>query len=178
MRHEPRTDLSRTRSPRLFVWWADRHRLSVEHLTAGIFGTLVLSATMASAAGLSRGRVVLSGIVTVLVYWVAEEYGSALAHHAVIGRVTRADVLSGLRARFAMVEASFAPVLVVLAAGLFGASDSTAVNAGLVVAAGSLACIGALAAGRSGMSRVGILLAALLAAALGVAVVLLKVALH
>ena len=83
-----------------------------------------------------------------------------------------------MRERFTMVEASFVPLLTVLAVGALGASVSTAVTAGLVVAAASVAVLGAVAARRSGLSAVGTLLAGLFAAALGGAVVLLKLALH
>ena len=155
-----------------------RHRNSVEQLSAGIYGTVISSATMAAAASLPLGGVVLGGLTTILVYWVAEQYASGLAHHAVVGRVTAADVLRAFRERFTMVGASFVPLLTVLAVGALGASVSTAVTAGLVVAAASIAVLGAVAARRSGLSAVGTLLAGLFAAALGGAVVLLKLALH
>src|SRR5918994_1106810 len=99
-----------------------RHRNSVEQLSAGIYGTVISSATMAAAASLPLGGVVLGGLTTILVYWVAEQYASGLAHHAVVGRVTVADVLRALRERFTMVEASFVPLLTVLAVGALGAS--------------------------------------------------------
>jgi hypothetical protein len=52
------------------------------------------------------------------------------------------------------------------------------VIAGLVVAAGSLAVLGAIAARRSGLSVLGTVTAAMIATALGGATVLLKIAFH
>jgi hypothetical protein len=149
-----------------------RRRLNIEQLSAGIYGIVVLSAALAGAASLTLGAVVLTGLATVLVYWVAEEYAHGLAHRAVTGRLRWADVWRSLRERFTMVEASFLPLLVVLA------HVSTAVTAGLVVAAGSLAGLGAVAARRSGLSAVGTLVAVVIATALGAASVLLKLTLH
>jgi len=155
-----------------------RRRGGVEGLTAGIYGTVVLASTMVGAEGLSLRGVIVSGLTTVLVYWVAEQYAGALARRALIGRITRADIAHTLRGRFAMVEATFIPLLVVMVAGALGASVSAAVTAGLVVAAGSLAILGGVAARRAGMSVAGTLGAALLAAVFGGVVVLLKLALH
>jgi hypothetical protein len=155
-----------------------RRRLNVEQLSAGIYGVIVLSATLASAARLHLVGVVVTGFTTVLVYWVAEEFAHGLAHRTVAGRLTAADVGHSLRDRFTMVETSVLPLLVVLVVGVLGASVSTAVIAGLVVAALSLAVLGAIAARRSGLSVVGTLMAAMIATALGGAAVLLKIAYH
>jgi hypothetical protein len=147
-------------------------------LSAGIYGTLVSSAAMAGAASRSIPIVVLSGLTTVVVYWIAEQYAIGLAHRAAAGRHTASDVLHGLRESFTMVEATLAPLLAVAVAGVLGASASTAVTVGLVVAACSLAALGTVAARRSGLSVVATVISGMLAAALGGAVVLLKVALH
>jgi hypothetical protein len=155
-----------------------RRRLNVEQLSAGIYGVVVVSAALAGAAALPLRGVVVTGFATVLVYWVAEEYAHGLALRAVSGRLTVADVRHSLRERLTMLEASFLPLLVVFGVGVIGASVTAAVTAGLLVAAGSLALIGATAARRSGMSLIATLLAALVALGLGGATVLLKLAVH
>jgi hypothetical protein len=173
------TNVPSTRRSRLAGHPLSRRRqLTVEQLSAGIYGTIVVSATMAGAAGLPLNGVLLSGFTTVVVYWVAEEYADGLAHRFVTGRHTRDDILHGLRERFTMLEASLLPVLTVLVAGILGASVSTAVTFGLIAAAASLTTLGAVAARRSGMSAFNTLLAGLVAAALGGAVILLKLVLH
>jgi hypothetical protein len=178
MRDEEAHDRSTAGSPR------DRHRLpggrrlSVQQLSAGIYGTLVSSATMAGIGDRPLGTIVISVLTTILVYWIAEEYASGLAHRAAVGRHTASDVLHGWRESFTMVEATVVPLLAVLAARSLGAAASTAVTVGLLVAAGSLTALGIVAARRSGLSAAGTMLSGLLAAALGSAVVLLELALH
>jgi hypothetical protein len=155
-----------------------RRRLSVEQLSSGIYGVVVSSATMAAAGDKPLETVVISVLTTVFVYWIAEQYARGLAHRATVGRLTASDLLHGLRERYTMVEATFVPLLVVVALGVLGVTASVAVTVGLLVAVGTLAAVGILAARRSGLSALGTALSGLIAAALGVAIVVLKLALH
>jgi len=155
-----------------------RRHLTVEQLSAGIYGTLVSSAALVGAAHRPLGAVAGTVVTTVVVYWIAEEYASGLAHRAATGRHSWSDVLHGLRQRFTMVEASAAPLGVVLTAGALGWPVSAAVTAGLVVAAVSLTALALRAAHRSGVPLLATVLAGTFAAALGAVIMLVKLALH
>ena len=150
----------------------------VERTSAAIYGTIVLSSALAGSAGRSLGGVILTGVSTVLIYWIAEEYAWALAHHAIAGRVARAAAWTRLRNGLPMMEATFGPLVVVVLAGMVGAPVSDAVTWGLVSASCLLGAFGAIAARKSGARRLGTIGSAVIAAALGGAVVVLKVTLH
>jgi hypothetical protein len=171
-------DSSVAGSPRDRRWLPGRRRLSVEHLAAGIYGTVVSMATLAAAGDKPLGVVVISVVTTVLVYWIAEEYARGLAQRAAVGRLAPADVRRGMRESITMVQATVAPLLAVLVAAALGAATSTAVTVGLLVAVASLISVGMVAARRSGLSIAATVLSGLVAAALGSAVVILKLALH
>ncbi len=158
--------------------WPGRRQLDVEQLTAGIYGTIVVAAAIASSASLPHFGVVLAGFGAVVVYWLAEQYAAGLANRAATGRFTRADALRTLRARSTMVGASFLPLVTVAVLGLLGASVNVAALGGLLVAVGFLASLGGVSARRSGVSPFGSLLAGAVAAALGGVIVVLKLTLH
>jgi hypothetical protein len=113
--------------------------------------------------------------VTLLVYWLAEEYAE-LGEHATAGHLptwsqTRAD----LAAKWPMVSASYLPVLALLGARLLGAEPSAAAYVGLAVTVILLMIYG-LAAGRAaGLSGPGQLLITTAAGVLGALMILLKV---
>jgi len=105
-----------------------RRRHGVEQLSAGIYGTVVSSATMAAAGDKPLGTVVITVLTTVGVYWIAEEYARSLAQHAAVGRLTASDMGRGLRESFTMVQASVAPLVAVVVAAVLGAATTTAKN--------------------------------------------------
>ena len=74
-------------------------------------------------------------VVTLLVYWVAEEYAEILGEQAEGGTLpTWAYIRAALAATWPMVSASYAPLLALLLARLAGASALAAANVGLVAA--------------------------------------------
>jgi len=143
---------------------------------AGIYGAVVTAAILTAAGGqLRTAPLAVAVLVTLVVYWAAEEYTELLGAQVNRGKLpTREHVRDELGATWPMVSASYGPVLVLVATRLAGASDGTAANVALVAAI--LLLVGhAWSAGRAAALRGRRLLVATgAAAALGVVMVVLK----
>ena len=143
---------------------------------AGIYGAIITAAILDTAGGhLSTTALVVSVVVTLLVYWLAEEYAEVLGEQVEGGRLpSRASIWGALGATWPMVTASYAPLLALVLARLAGAAALTAANVGLVVAIVLLTVHGWLA-GRAALLRGWQLFAATsIAAGLGLVMVALK----
>jgi hypothetical protein len=143
---------------------------------AGIYGTVVTAAIIDTAGG--HGSTIwlaVAVIVTLMVYWAAEQYAELLGEHAEGGHLPRwPQVRGSLAVTWPMVAASFIPLLALLLARLAGGSADSAATIGLAVALVLLVYHG-WSAGRSANLRGRSLTAATLAAAgLGVVMILLK----
>ena len=158
-------------SPRRFtVWVAGRRRASA------IYGTVITAAVLASAGGhLSTAALAAAVLVTLLVYWAAEEYAEALGEQAQHGRLpTWPLIRSGLASSWSMVTACYIPVLALIAARLFDATPTTAANIGLTVAV-ILLLIHGWSAGRSAeLHGWRLLTVTVIAGCLGLVMVVLK----
>jgi hypothetical protein len=142
----------------------------------GIYGTIITASVLASAGDeLATWPLTISVLITLAVYWVADVYAQLLAGQLRQRRLpTWRDVRCALGATWPMVSASFSPLLVLIAAWLFGASSSAGATAALAVAIVIL--IGyALAACRAAKLRgAPMVLVTAIAAALGVLMIVLK----
>jgi hypothetical protein len=143
---------------------------------AGIYGAIITAAILDTVGGHASTTVlVISVVVTLLVYWIAEEYAEVLGEHTAGGRLpSRAYIRDSLAATWPMVSASYAPLLAVVLATLAGASALTAANVGLVVALVLLAIHGWLAGRAAQLRGWKLLVATLIAAGLGLVMILLK----
>jgi hypothetical protein len=143
---------------------------------AGIYGAIVTAAILDTAGGnVSTGALVISVVVTLLVYWVAEEYAEVLGEQVEGGRLpSRAYIWGALAATWPMVSASFLPLLALVLARLAGASELTAANVGLVAAVILLTVHGWLAGRAAQLRGRPLLFATSVAAALGIVMILLK----
>jgi hypothetical protein len=143
---------------------------------AGIYGAIITAAILDTAGGhVSTTVLVISVVVTLLVYWIAEEYAEVLGEHTAGGRLPgRVYIKGSLVSTWPMVSASYAPLLAVVLATVAGASALTAANVGLVVAIVLLTIYGWLA-GRAARLR-GWKLAGVtsVATGLGLVMILLK----
>ena len=154
--------------------------LAVENLgrrrAAGIYGAIVTAAILDTAGGhVSTVVLVISVVVTLLVYWIAEEYAEVLGEQVEGGRLpSRASVRRALTSTWPMVSASYAPLLALVLARVAGASDLTAANVGLVVAVVLLTVHGWLAARAAQLRGWPLVFATSIAAALGIVMILLK----
>jgi hypothetical protein len=147
-----------------------------ERRAAGIYGAIVTAAILAAVGGrLPTDALVVSVVVTLLVYWVAEEYAEILAEQAEGGVLpTWASIRGALAATWPMVSASYAPLLTLLLARLAGASALTAANVGLAAATVLLVFHGWSAARSSQLRGWRLFLATAVAAGLGLVMIVLK----
>ena len=124
------------------------------------------------------GQVVITVVATLFVYWATERYAELLAAGA-RGRVLdRRKVMAALRHGWPMLESSYTPVVVLLVASVLGAELKTAVLAALCLSTVLLAGLGYGAARRSDATVGRALGWAAMSGLLGVAVIVLKLALH
>jgi hypothetical protein len=142
---------------------------------AGIYGAIITAALLATAGNeLHTGALVVAVLITLVVYWLAEEYAELLGEQVEGGLVPTWDYIrEALAETWPMVTASFAPLVVVLAR-LAGASISVADNAGLVAAIVLLMTYGWLAARAAQLRGRQLVLTTSIAAALGLVMVALK----
>jgi hypothetical protein len=96
----------------------------------------VTAAILAAAGDYLRTLVLtISVVVTLLVYWIAEEYAELLAEQVEGGRLPNwKRVRSALATTWPMVSASFVPLIALVLARIAGAPGSDAANVGLAVA--------------------------------------------
>jgi hypothetical protein len=143
---------------------------------AGIYGAIITAAILDTAGGhVSTAALVVSVVVTLLVYWVAEEYAELLGEQVEAGFVPSWNYIRGsLAATWPMVSASFAPLVVLVLARLAGASIQVADNFGLVVAIVLLMIHGWLAARSARLHGIQLIFTTSIAAALGLVMVALK----
>src|SRR5262249_38830322 len=83
---------------------------------AGIYGAIITAAILDTAGGhVSTTALVVSVVVTLLVYWIAEEYAEVLGEHTAGGRLPgRAYIQGSLVSSWPMVSASYLPLLAVV----------------------------------------------------------------
>ena len=145
---------------------------------SGIYGLIVAASVIAAVGSdLRTGPLALAVFVTLVVYWLAEEY-AGLVEHASAGQLPGwGHTRAALKAKWPIVSASYIPVVTLLLARLFGAEPSTAAVIALVVITALLMLYGWRAARASGLSGFPLVGMTLLAGALGLLMILLKVAL-
>lgn len=145
---------------------------------SGIYG-LIVAASVIAAVGtdLRTGPLALAVFVTLVVYWLAEEY-AGLVEHASAGHLPSwAQARAALKAKWPIVSASYIPLVTLLLARLLGAEPSTAAVIALVVITALLMLYGWRAARASGLRGFPLVGMTLLAGSLGLLMILLKFAL-
>ncbi|WP_214368689.1 hypothetical protein [Pseudonocardia sp. H11422] len=163
-------------SSRATVW----HDRLLPTTDADLYGLIVASAVMAVASETgSFVQIVVSVLVTGVVFWLAEVYARVLFEQVRSRSLsTRARIRAAFAGSAGLVWAAVVPLLGLLAAGLLGADPSTAANVGLSVATALLFWLGWVAAGRAGRPRLRRLGSATVTAALGAVMIVLKALLH
>ncbi len=143
---------------------------------AGIYGTIITAAILAALGDhVHTIPLTVSILVTLVVYWLAEEYAELLGDQLEGGRLpTWGTVRAALGATWPMVTASYLPLLALILAHLLGASVPAAANAALAVAI-VLLTIYAWSAGRAArLHGRQLLIITAAAAALGLLMIVLK----
>src|SRR5215469_2450963 len=95
---------------------------------AGIYGAIITAAILDTAGGhVSTTALVVSVVVTLLVYWIAEEYAEVLGEHTAGGRLPSWAYIQGsLVSSWPMVSASYLPLLAVVLAKVAGRAGELA----------------------------------------------------
>jgi hypothetical protein len=103
---------------------------------AGIYGAIITASVMAAAGGgLPTTALAVSVLITLVVYWLAEQYAEILGQQAAHGHLpTWPQVRHTLATSWPIVSASFAPLAALVLARAAGASPPAAANAGVAVA--------------------------------------------
>ncbi|GAA0934410.1 hypothetical protein [Pseudonocardia zijingensis] len=161
-----------------FLGWQRRRWSSSRELAHAIHGTVVGAAAMAAASlhGTMQD-VVVTVLVTVVVYWAAERYAQVLGA-AVSGPQRRARVRAALRQGRPMIESAYTPLAVLLVVGTLTGNLRTGVLSALITATLLLGALGHVAARRAGTSTTGAIGWGAVSASLGMVIILLKLALH
>lgn len=142
---------------------------------AGIYGAIITAAILAAVGkNLATSALVVSVVVTLVVYWLAEEYAELLGEHTAGGLPSWGYIRGALSATWPMVSASFAPLVAVVLARLAGASTLTAVNIGLATAVVMLTGHGWAAGRAAKLHGRQLFFTTAIAAVLGVVMILLK----
>jgi hypothetical protein len=143
---------------------------------AGIYGTVVTAAVIAAGGNqLSTTELEVTVLVTLVVYWLAEQYAELLGEHTHEGRLPRRDqVRSSLGGAWPMVSASFIPLIALLLARVAGSSAPGAAAIALAVTVVLLIVHGYSAARAAGFTGVRLVAVTGTAGLLGVAMVVLK----
>jgi hypothetical protein len=154
----------------------DQHKDLGRRRAAGIYGAIVTAAILDAAGGrLPTGELAVSVFVTLLVYWLAEQYAEILGEQAAAGKLPGwARIREGLAAAWPMVTASYLPLLALVLGRVAGASPLTAANVGLVAAIAVLTVHGWSAARAARLRGRQLVAATAVALALGVVMILLK----
>jgi hypothetical protein len=153
-----------------------RARSGGKRRAAGIYGAIITAAILATAGSeLHTGALVATVVITLMVYWLAEEYAELLGEQVEGGLVPTWDYIRGaLAATWPMVSASFVPLAALVVARLAGATIQVADNIGLAVAILLLTVHGWLAARSAQLHGMQLIFTTSVAAALGLIMVLLK----
>jgi hypothetical protein len=155
--------------------------LPLDHPVEGILGTVITAELMAaySEPPIHLGAVVLGIIVAVLVYWLTHVYADEVGHGPVKGRAfAKRRLMSTLRRQWALVDASFPPLIVLLVAFALGAGASRALLVADLSAVLLLVGWGVLTARRRGIRGPSLILTGLVAGVLGLVVVVLRAVVH
>jgi hypothetical protein len=163
-------ELAQAEQPRRAVRSGGRRR------AAGIYGTIITAAVIAATGvRLTTLALVVSVLVTLLVYWVAEEYAELLGEQLEAGRLpTWLEIRTALAATWPMVSASYVPLLALVLARWLGASPSAAANVGLVVAVMLMILYGWSAGRAARVDGKRLFVITSVAAALGLMMIVLK----
>jgi hypothetical protein len=163
-------ELAQEEQPRRAVRSGGRRR------AAGIYGTIITAAVIAATGvRLTTLALVVSVLVTLLVYWVAEEYAELLGEQLEAGRLpTWLEIRTALAATWPMVSASYVPLLALVLARWLGASPSAAANVGLVVAVMLMILYGWSAGRAARVDGKRLFVITSVAAALGLMMIVLK----
>jgi hypothetical protein len=107
---------------------------------SAIYGTIITASVLAAGGNvLSTAALEATVLVTLIVYWLAEQYAELIGEHTHSGHLPRArQVGHSLGNSWPMVSSSFLPLVVLLSTRVLGASEFIAAEVALATAVGLL----------------------------------------
>ncbi len=142
---------------------------------ASIYGTIITASVIAAGAGLTSRSLAVTIVVTLVIYWLAEQYAVLVGEHIHGGRLpSRAQIRRSMASTLPMITASFVPVVALLLARAFGASPGTAAKTALVVTVVLLVVHGERAGWAAGLRGFRLVAITAVAGLFGVAMIVLK----
>ena len=162
--------------------WRPRVARTTGSVTEAIYGLILATSVIAVSReydASNAGRIAVTVLVTGVVFWLAHVYARVLAgsisHHRFIDR---SDVREALRHDWPLVEVTVPLVLILALGALDVVADETAILVATLAALVELGAAGAYAARKSGAGVGATVVSAVIALALGSAVVVLKALVH
>jgi hypothetical protein len=159
-------------------WWGrlSMRLMPLQNPAQAVYGTVITGAVMAaySEPPVEVDEAVPGVLAAVVVYWLAHVYAEELVHAEQGAAFSGRRLWSTMRAQWAIVRAALAPVVVILAALLFGATSTVALEIAVWFTVLLLAGFGAVSARRGGLRGCSLILATLSAGCLGLILVALK----
>jgi hypothetical protein len=162
--------------------WRPRVARTTGSVTEAIYGLILATSVIAVSREYDSSNAGLIGVtvlVTGVVFWLAHVYARVLAGSIAHRRMlNRSEVREVLRHDWPLVEVTV-PLVLILAFGVLDVvPDKTAILTAMLAALVELAAAGAYAARTSGAGLRGTIVSAVIAVALGSAVILLKTLVH
>ena len=162
--------------------WRPRVARTTGSVTEAIYGLILATSVIAVSReydSSNAGVIGVTVLVTGVVFWLAHIYARVLAGWIARHRMlNRSEVREVLRHDWPLVEVTV-PLVLILALGVLDVvPDKSAILTAMLAALVELAAAGAYAARTSGAGLRGAVVSAVIAVALGSAVVLLKTLLH
>jgi hypothetical protein len=162
--------------------WRPRVVRTTGSVVEAIYGLILATSVIAVSReydASNAGRIGVTVLVTGVVFWLAHVYARVLAGSITHRRLlSRSEVRKALRHDWPLVEVTV-PLVVILALGALDfVPDKAAILAATLAALVELAAAGGYAARASGAGLRGTVVSAVIAVALGSAVVLLKALVH
>jgi hypothetical protein len=156
---------------------ARAHTVAGQRRAAGIYGTIVTAAVIAAGgAALTTLALEVTVLVTLIVYWLSEQYAELLGEHIRDGRLpSLAAMRTSLANSWPMVTASFVPLVSLVIVRLVGGSTQVAADVALGVTVVLLVLHGSAAGKAAGLSGTRLVAVTIVAGLLGAAMILLKV---
>ncbi len=153
-----------------------RRRPGGRRRAAGIYGTIVTAAVLAAGGStMSTASLAVAALITLIVYWAAEEYAEILGEQADNGRLpTSRQIFFQLASTWPMVSAAYIPVLTLIVARVAGAKPVVAANIALGVTVLLLLAHGWSAGRAADLRGARLVVVTLIAGALGAVMIVLK----
>ncbi len=152
-----------------------------ENAAGTVYGVILIAALLAAEDGNhdSYLETIASALIATVLYWLAHAYAEALGRRLIVDqRHTLAALGHALRHDVAIVRGAALPVLVLVIAWASGASQHTGVTAALWAAIAAVVCLELIAGLRSRASSSELALDVGVGAAIGIAILALKVVLR